>query len=403
MDTKIAGSPLSGAVVCPPSKSFAHRILIASFLAKNQKAVIKNLAHSNDIVATANCLKAMESGEKVLNCGESGSTLRFLLPIASALGINAEFKGEGRLGERPMEDLISVLNQNGAKINSEMPYKVSGKLNAGVYEISGSVSSQFISGLLLALPILDGDSEIVITSPLRSKGYVDITLEVLKDFGIKITKTDSGYFIKGNQAYIAPKEISVEGDFSNASFLLVAGALGKGVTVSGLNLNSVQGDKEILTVLKNAGANVEIISDSSVRVSRGNLKGMECNAEDIPDIVPIISVLLSRAKGESVIRNIERLRIKESDRVEATLSLLKAFGKKAECKGDSIIIKGDNNLAQNEKRTVLGFNDHRIVMCGAVMGAFNGGETVITDKEAVNKSYPNFYEDFLALGGRICD
>ena len=271
--------------------------------------------------------------------------------------------------------------------------KISGKLTSGDFSIRGDISSQYISGLLRALPILDGDSKIILTTPLVSEAYVDITLEVLKSYGVKIKKTDYGFEIKGNQKYEG--ECIPEGDYSNSAFFLTLGALSEEITVDGLNLDSVQGDRKIIEILTLAGANVHL--STVAKVKKDKLKAFTFDGENCPDLVPITSVLASFCEGVSTIKNVKRLKIKESDRIESTLATLNAFGIKGEFNGNDLIIYGGKPKAGK----VDSFNDHRIVMSAVVMATLVDGESVIYNAEAVNKSYPTFFEDYKKLGGVI--
>ena len=300
MNVRINPSQLSGKIKAPASKSFAHRIIISAFLS-GKKCVIDGVGNSKDVLATLSALRDMgansslsdgvceiervnrKNSEKI-NCIESGSTLRFLIPVACALGLECEFTGQGRLLERPIKELTDVLNENGGKI---LGHKIAGKLKPGEYKINATISSQFISGLMFALPILDGDSKIILLGNAVSKGYLDITIEVLSKFNIEIEKTDYGYFIKGNQKYVLPSEIKVEGDFSGAAFLLSSGAIRNSITVSGLNEKSTQGDAKILDVLTKFGAKITCENDE-ITVTANGLKGIEYDCEDIPDLVQII-------------------------------------------------------------------------------------------------------------------
>ena len=408
MDIKITPSNLSGKVYAPPSKSYAHRYIIASFLSKTN-GFISNCKPSKDVLATLNALKNLgidylfdKGGLKItkgksvnnpiLDCDESGSTLRFLIPIASALGVKCEFIGSKRLMERPTKDLLDCLNENGANIDG---LTLNGKLKSGKFTINGSVSSQFISGLLFALPLLDGDSNLEIIGERVSQNYIDITLDVLKDFGVLIEKTSNGYFIKGNQTYKMPKVMSVEGDYSNSAFLLAMGVLGEGVTVLNLNKNSKQGDKKIIQILKDFGGIVEEVEDGYF-VKKGELKGITVDCEDVPDIVQILSVVASFANGKSTFKSVNRLEIKESNRVLGIINNLKIAGVKAEYDGKDLTVYGSKKI---DYGTFNGDNDHRTVMSAVVLSAFSNGKSVIKGAEAVNKSYPTFFDDFRSLGG----
>ena len=393
MTIEILNSDIFGEKNAIPSKSYAHRIAICNFLAgKEPTSGIKGFT-SNDIFVTEECLKGLKNGENVLDCGESGSTLRFMLPLCASIGGKYRFIGHGKLMERPNEELFSVFNAHGVLTQKSQDVIIDGKLTAGEYKIRGDISSQYISGLLMALPILSGDSEIVLTTPLVSVPYVEITLQVLKAYGIKIDKTENGFKVYGNQRYSG--NLIAEGDWSNEAFFLVLGAIAGKVTVKGLNIDSVQGDKLIIDVLKSAGAKVEVVNDS-VTVTKSELKGFSFDAENCPDLVPISAVLASQASGKSVIKNIQRLKIKESDRVESTIALLHSFGIIATSDGKDLTVYGKQATAGK----VDSFNDHRIAMSGAVLGTVANGKSKIHTAQAVNKSYPTFYKDLNSVGGK---
>lgn len=405
---------VSGKIKAISSKSDAHRLLICGALADCATRVHCNVM-SKDIAATVDCLKNMGAeisvdgdiitvipnkfNEKAeLDCGESGSTLRFLLPVVSALGIDATITGHGRLPERPLSPLKEEMERVGVVFHngSKFPLHLTGKLRAGEYEILGNVSSQFITGLLFALPLLDGDSKIRLIPPVESRSYLNITLTALRKFGIEITEEKNLYIIKGNQKYISPKEITVDGDWSNSSFFLCAGALDEnGVTVEDLDINSPQGDKAILKVLEDMGAEVQI-NGAEITVKKNKLNGIIVDAADIPDAVPIISVVAAMCEGETRIINAGRLRMKESDRIKAIIQMLTTVGGKAEETTDGMIIHGGADLKGG---TVEGCNDHRIVMSAAILSNFCNGAVEITDAQAVEKSYPHFFNDFNQMGG----
>ena len=406
---KVKPSNVGGVITAPSSKSFAHRILISAFLS-GEEITVNNVGKSVDASVTLNAIKTLgatviENGESVaikkgnlptqkviIDCKESGSSLRFLLPVVSALGVNAEFTGAKRLLERPIKELIDTLNAHGANIDN---LTVNGKLQSGEYIVDGSISSQYITGLLLALSCVDGESEIVIKGTLVSQPYVDITLAVLSEFGVWFEKTERGYKIRGG--YKPQKlEFTVEGDWSGASFTLALGAIGKEVTVKGLNANSVQGDRKILDILKCFGATVEI-SDNLITVKGGNLKGITYDMEDVPDLVQIVSVVASYASGKTTLVGVDRLRLKESDRIKAVIDSLSAANVKAEYKDNSIIIYGGNP----QGAIVDGGNDHRTVMSAVVMASFAKSESVVLGGQAINKSYPDFIKDYQKLGGMI--
>ncbi len=407
MDIKINPAALCGEAQAPASKSVAHRMLICAALAKNESRIKINKT-SEDIEATANCLKALgvkieKNGEiwtvtppkkypqKVeLDCGESGSTLRFMLPVVSALGIDATLTGHGRLPSRPIAPLLDEMKRHGIKADGGFPIHVFGKLESGKYKIAGNISSQFVTGLLLALPLCDGESVIELIPPVESKPYIDITTSVLRDFGIIINENENFYSV-------SPKEPSggsftAEGDWSNAAFLLALG-----VRVTNLDLSSVQGDRKILDVLKSFGAEITE-GGGAIQANVKNLHSADIDASDIPDLVPVISALAATAEGTTKIYNAARLRLKESDRIKTTVGLVNSLGGEAEETADGLIIKGKQTLSGG---TVDGCGDHRIVMSAAVGALRCIGNVTITGAEAVNKSYPEFFKTYKSLGGDV--
>ena len=397
-DVKIMPSRLSGTIRVPASKSISHRVLICAALA-NGTSVIDNLLECDDTDATIGILSAIgariySDGKKTIvegitdanheikaDCFESGSTLRFLIPVAAALGCNAEFTGRAKLPQRPITPYFTELTKNGITFETkEMPYRFSGQLKAGTYSIAGDISSQFISGLLFALPLLNGNSEIVITSPLQSKAYVDITIAALSEFGIAVQETEQGYFVPGNQKY-KPNETSIEADMSQAAFYVVANAIGSNVNIEGLNIKSLQGDRAILDI-----------------VSAANGNAFNVDASQIPDLVPILAVLAAFSKGTSHITNCGRLRLKESDRLAVITSELNKLGADITESSDSLTINGVEALHGGicESHT-----DHRIPMSLAIASTRATGSVIINGAECVSKSYPHFFEDFEALGGKV--
>lgn len=390
---KIQKSNISGTVQVPPSKSAAHRALICSFLAGGGN--VYPLIDSKDMQATLGVISALKGDKPVADCIESGSTLRFMIPVAAALGKTVKFVGRGKLPERPIGDYLRLLPEHGVKCDctGTLPITVSGKLTPGRFEIAGNVSSQYITGLLLALPILDGDSEIVLTTELQSKPYVDMTVKVMADFGVKVEERENSYFIPGNQVY-QKRDYTVEADWSQAAFFMVAGALFGDVTLTGLDVNSTQGDKKIADILKKFGADVAVSNDSVV-VKKSQLHGIEINATDIPDMVPSLAVAGIYASGKTVITGAQRLRYKESDRIESIVYNLKKLGAEVEETADGMIITGSTLHAANMK----GFNDHRIVMAMTVAATGVDGLSTIDDAQSINKSYPDFFNDFNSIGG----
>ena len=395
---EITPSLLSGRLIVPPSKSISHRALICAALAKGKSEII-NLLDCADTNATIEILR--ELGAKIsrngnvttvygiekpnqdvnANCGESGSTLRFLIPVAAALGCNASFSGKGKLPERPIDPYFTELTKNGIMFKTKtMPYKISGQLTNGEFALAGNISSQFITGLLFALPLLRGDSEILITSTLQSKPYVNITIDQLKKCGIKIEETQKGYFVSGGQTF-KPCNTEIEADMSQAAFFIAANALGSNIEIEGLNTESLQGDRAILDILKE---------------SKGN--AFNVDASQIPDLVPILTVLAAFSKGVSHITNCGRLRIKECDRLAAISAELNKLGAKITENPDNLIIEGVDSIHGGECET---YNDHRIPMALAIASTRSTEPIILKNAECVSKSYPNFFEDFLSIGGNI--
>ena len=328
----------------------------------------------------------------MLDCGESGSTLRFLLPVVGALGAKGHFKMHGRLPLRPLAPLDEELKKHGMflkKQGDELYFE--GKLSAGAYLMPGNVSSQYISGLLFALPLLKGDSILTVTGLLESRDYVLMTEEALAKAGIVFEKNGNTYRICGGRHYDMPKELAVEGDFSNAAFFLSIGALSyEGVTVTGLNTASLQGDRRIVEILEAFGAKVTVEGDS-VNVRGGELAGITIDAALIPDLVPVLSVVAAGAKGETRIINAARLRLKESDRLKSTADLINGLGGKCEELEDGLVITGNGSLKGGTADTC---NDHRIAMAAAVAACISEDKVILTDEKCVAKSYPGFFEDF---------
>lgn len=398
MDVKITPSKLCGKLTLPSSKSISHRALICAALSKG-RSVIKNSLDCVDTEATIGALTALgakitRNGENIIvdgirsteknadiNCFESGSTLRFILPIAAALGIKSTFSGKGKLPERPITPYFTELQKNGIIFTStKMPYEINGRLQSGKYELSGDISSQFVTGLLFALPLLEGDSEIILNSPLQSKPYVDITIDCLKSFGIKVIELNSSYKIRGGQNYKACN-YNVEADFSNAAFFLTANTLGSKVELLNLNATSKQGDAEIQRITTNYNG-----SFSDIDVSQ------------IPDLVPILTVLAALSKGSSKIYNAARLRLKECDRLSALSTELNRLGAEITETEDSLEING---VASLHGGTCDSHNDHRIAMSLAIAALKATEPIVIKNAECVSKSYPEFWDDYKALGGIV--
>ncbi|MCB6994267.1 3-phosphoshikimate 1-carboxyvinyltransferase [bacterium 210820-DFI.6.37] len=410
MNIEIMPHILTGSVQAVASKSHAHRLLIAAALSGQEVNVNINTT-SQDIEATRACLKALTSRTPVLDCRESGSTLRFLIPVAMALKEEAVFLGSGRLPQRPISPLKEEMEAHGCRFENRGSQQgraseictIRGKLKGGTFTLPGNVSSQYITGLLFALPLLAEDSQIHISSPLESKGYVDLTLDVLKHFSIDIlTQEQDGcltYQIRGNQQYIPPGDVSAEGDWSNIAFWIIAGILSRdaGILCSGIDHNSIQGDREIVSLARRMGGKI-MEKPHSILALQAPLSGIHIDASGIPDLVPILSVAAATAKGTTQIHNAGRLRIKESDRLSAMRDCLSRVGGDITETPDGLIIKGVPHLKGGR---VSGYNDHRIVMAMSIASLVSEGPIIIEGAEAVNKSYPTFFKDFAALGGEF--
>ncbi len=413
MQVRIKPAKPRGEVSAISSKSDAHRAIICSALADDKTSI--HISHtSKDIEATLNCIKKIgadfvKNGNKyeiapikepvrspVLDCNESGSTLRFLFPILSVLGEGATFIGSGRLPERPMELIVDLLKEHGNSFSStRLPITISGKTTPGTFDIAGNVSSQFISGLLFALPLLREKSIIRLTSKLQSSAYVNMTIDTLKSFGINITQSENEFVVNPTDKYTSPHEYIVEGDWSNAAFFMVMGALGGNVSIKNLNLSSHQSDKRILHVLSLAGVDFTA-SDNLITVSKSEIKPFDFDVSECPDLFPVLSVLACGAKGKSTLYNAERLRIKESDRIKTTRELISNLGGNAEETDNSLIIYGNGKLNGGEAES---HNDHRIAMSAFTASVICKNDIILNDAAAINKSYPTFMEDFNKIGG----
>lgn len=422
MNIIIEPHELSGYITAPLSKSEAIRMLICASLCTSPVRLfigqegISGL--SDDIETAIECLRTLGAGiafgedgfisitpidpanipeHPVLNCRESGATLRFLLPVVSALCDCSCFTGTGRLPERPITDLMKAMNVHGVSFSSKrLPFEVSGRLRTGTYELPGNISSQYITGLILAFPILGG-STITLTSPLKSASYIDITISILRKFGVEVSCMGSTYNINGS--FTSPGAVSVGGDWSGAAFFLAAGALSGSVSVTGLAVNSAQGDKQILDVLASLGA--EVRTDRNViTVSRtsGVFRRLELDIDPIPDLLPVLAVAASCSGCEARFRNASRLRLKESDRIASTASIVRSLGGFAVESPDSLFISGSSTLTGG---LAEGYHDHRIVMAAAVAGVRCSSEVIITNAESARKSYPKFFRDYALLGGSV--
>lgn len=408
MELTLPHCPLGGSIAAIASKSQAHRLLICAALAdKPTTLVCAEL--SKDIEATAACLRGLGAlpdyqdgayritplhhiDNAECDCGESGSTLRFLLPVAAALGTKTTFLLHGRLPERPLSPLWEELEAHGCALSrpTHDTVRCEGKLTGGTYRMVGNISSQFISGLLFALPLTGEDSNIMLTSPAESMGYVRMTLAALKAFGITVEEQETGWHIPAGQHYQSIGEATVEGDWSNAAFWLCAGAISKEVTVSGLNADSMQGDRQIAALLARFGAEV-LWKQDAVTVRPQRLRAIEIDARDIPDLVPPLALVAACAEGTTHIYGAERLKIKESNRLQTVADTLHALGGQVKILSDGLLIHGTKLTGG----AVDSRNDHRIAMLAAV--ASSVCPVTLRGAEAVNKSYPRFWADFAAM------
>ena len=407
MKRRILPGSRSGAVTAPASKSHAHRLLLCAALSREESR-IRCGTLSRDLLATVNCLRALgaeireegdalrvmplrepPAGEALLPCGESGTTLRLLLPLAGALGARVCFRREGRLWQRPLSPLDRELCDHGMRFaeDGELLY-AEGSLRPGDYRLPGNVSSQFVSGLLLALPLLEGESRLTVTEPVESAAYIRMTEDALRLGGLRFAKEKWNYSIPGGQRPALSGAYRAEGDWSNAAFFLCMGALSEeGVTVRGLNFDSAQGDKAVLEILERFGALVSTDADS-VTVRRGELRPVTIDAAPIPDLIPVLSVLACGAKGDTQIINAARLRMKESDRLQSTAKLIGDLGGNAEELPEGLIIHGTGSLRGG---TVDPCNDHRIAMSAAVAACMCTQWVTVLDAQCVQKSYHSFW------------
>lgn len=414
---KIIPKPLSGTIEAMPSKSLSHRAAICATLAGNSK--VENIGMSRDILCTLRALNALgyekavlkdnvlESGivarrrqeERVVDCEESGSTLRMLIPQALD-GVPTLFTGSERLMQRSMSVYQEIFEAHNIRFSQDdKGIFVQGKLSHGLFSLRGDVSSQFISGLLLALPFCRGDSIIALTTDLQSKAYVDLTIDMMRQFGVEANWTDERTIhISGMQRYHSA-ETKIEGDYSHAAFLLAAGVLGEGTTVLNLRHDSLQGDHEIVDILKKMDAKIEPV-EGGYQIFASKLKACEIDVSQVPDLFPILSVLAAFAEGESRLVNGSRLRDKESDRLAAMAKELGKLGIVLEEKEDALFVRGNADRLLPGHVICSGYNDHRVVMSLAIAASRCKEAVCIDDAHSVEKSAPDFWEEYRALGGK---
>ena len=412
MDKLFYNAKMKSTLRAISSKSEAHRYLICAALGDGE-CLIECTDTNADIDATVACLNSLgaeikrtESGfyvvpikeikkNQVLDCNESGSTLRFLLPLTASLGADPSFLMHGRLPQRPLSPLYELLQENGIvmSVQGANPLHVSGKLTCGHFRVAANISSQYVSGLLMALSVAGGESTLTLEGKIESAPYIEMTLDALRAFGADIyyNNEEKRFTVIGKGRLCSPARVVVGGDWSNAAFPLVAGAIGQApVTVTGLVTSSRQGDRAILEILKKMGASVTQAEDG-ITVSPSPLRAVSIDAADIPDLVPILAVAASVAQGETTIFNASRLRLKESDRIESVCDTLRALGAEITPTADGMAILGKKRLSGG---AVDSHNDHRIAMSAAIASLVCDGTVSISRFEAINKSYPSFTEIF---------
>ena len=413
MTVTVSPGTLTGSVPAIASKSYAHRLLICAALSKRPSMVACRTI-SADILATVSCLRSLgakisETGEgfavtpireipggAALDCGESGSTLRFLLPVCCALCAECGLILRGRLPERPLSPLYEELQRHGAVLSEQgvSPLEVGGHLTDPHFTLRADVSSQFISGLLLALPLMGGGT-VTLSGAAESSSYIGITADCMRSAGVTVTQDGDGFTVSGG--YDAGNRVEVEGDWSNAAFWLCAGVLGNApVTVTGLNPISTQGDRKIVDIIHDFGGEIRM-DGGSVTAIPSRLHGAAVDAADVPDLVPIVSVLAACAEGETHIYNAARLRLKESDRLAAVQDIMSTIGADIRETADGLIIHGGRLSGGH----VHSWNDHRIAMSAAIAALSADDPVTIDGAECVNKSYPGFFEDLCKLGGTV--
>ena len=409
MIKELSFNEVEGTVTVPSSKSYAHRALIALSLSRG-KGTIHHVDLSSDIMATLSCLEDLgvdyfikdkdimidatsfgNRRDRVLKPEESGSTLRFFIPITLLFDEVYEFRGSTSLLMRPLtvyEELFKDLDIMLFKDSLES-IVIKGKLIPGDFSMRGDVSSQFISGMLMVLPLLPGDSTLSVTEEFQSESYVNMTVKVMRDFGIEVHREKNTYFIPGNQEYKV-RDYVVEGDYSQAAYFLAAGAIAGHSRVIGLNHASTQGDQAIVTILEKMGVTITSI-EGGYEVTKSEMGAIDIDVSDTPDLTPVLGVLLSLSKGTGRLMKVDRLRYKESDRVKSTIELINHLGGDAKEEGDDIVVTGKEKLVGGR---VYGHNDHRIVMAAAIASLGCMNPVLIDGYEAVKKSYPEFFRDF---------
>lgn len=413
MIVRLSKSRISGSVVIPSSKSEMHRALICAALSDSAKTITGDLS-GDDVLVTKRCLEALGSTitvdgntilvtpinknvkEATMFAESSGSTLRFMLCICAMLGITVHMDGSARLRERPLDDLIETLTKNGITFSStKLPFTMSGKVTSDNVEVSAKVSSQYATGLMLGAGALKQTTKITITGNIASKDYIKLTGKVMKESGVRIESKGQTWIIFPDRNRVST--IEVNGDWSSAAFFAVLGALNGKVSILGVEKTSTQGDKQIINVIRSAGGNIEY-SKGVYTLSESKLHGITFDAKNYPDLVPIISILLANAEGDSTITNVDRLKVKESDRLSETIKLLSQFGINSETDGSTLTIHGGKMVGGKE---IVLPDDHRMAMSAAIAAVCLDESTTLVNAECVSKSYPRFFEDLKSVGGNV--
>lgn len=416
MNVLINPKPLTGSIAIPPSKSLSHRAIIAASLCKG-KSVINNIVLSDDVLATLEIMekvgvkisrnphqlvihgqgKIAVGDDNFFDCNESGSTLRFLVPVLALSRQKVVFTGKPALFKRPMQVFETLFKDQGFCFQqSEKSIILAGTLSPDTYPIPGNVSSQFISGLMFALPLLNGDSKIAITSPLESAEYVDLTIEMLRHFQIRIEKVEDGFLIPGNQTYRSAT-IDVESDYSQLAFFAVAGMLSGPITCKRFLPGSLQPDRRIIEIVRAMGGSVTE-KKGEYTFSKSKTIGRSIDVSQCPDIAPVLALLGALSEGLTTIDNAQRLRLKETNRIKTTSDSLIALGVPVEVNETAFVVTGVPALNGG---VFDSFGDHRIAMTLAVAAIRAKAPVVIKNAEAINKSYPNFFKDYQSLGGDV--
>ena len=420
MDITLSPTSYHGSVTVPPSKSAAHRAILAAAMAHG-RSVITNVDLSSDILATVGACRSLGCGIEVtqnvryhtltvngglslvenamIDCAESGSTLRFFIPVACTQDGTKTFTGHGRLPYRPVDAYLQIFDDQhigySHPADANLPLTVSGKLHGGEFAVDGRVSSQYVTGLLYALPVLEADSSVSVLGGFESRGYVDLTVDMLRRFGVGIVASGDCFTVQGGQRY-EPQNIAVEGDYSQAAFFIVAGAIAGDVRIEGLDAHSLQPDSAVLSIMGRMGADLTVENDVLI-VKQSHLRGTVIDVSQCPDLVPPLAIAAAFAQGSTRITGAARLRIKECDRLHALAVNLNCLGIDATETDDELIIVG----GAMRGGTVDTFGDHRIAMAFAVAAARASGDITIPNAQCIDKSYPKFYDDLKALGGKI--